>query len=133
MGALGRKAGVEVSLDGTDYTNITKENRTGFRVTAPRTDRTRHDGDGLLAHDLTGHASGEVSFTVDSTAETRPFFGLGGGRRMWFRYSPEGIDAGNDYTVFQCLVSVNKTFEQQAAVTYTITGTVEVEPTNGTH
>ena len=133
MGALGRKAVVEVSLDGTDYTDITKENRINFDVTITEAERTRNDGDGLLAHDLTGHADGEVSFTIDSTAETRPFFAIGGGRRIWYRYSPEGSETGDPHTIYQTLNAITKTFEDQGAVTYTITGTIEVEPTEDAH
>lgn len=130
---LGRKTSVEVSLDSTNFVDITKENRSDFTVTTPELERERNDGDGLLVMDLTGHASGQVSFTIDNTAITRTIFALGGGRRMWYRYTPEGKEAGNDYNMYQCLVSVNKTFEPQAAVTYTVTGYIEVAPTEDTH
>lgn len=134
---MGRYTGwqskVEASLDGNTWVDITKENRTDFNETITRTERPRNDGDGLLAHDLTGHASGEVSFTLDSTSVSRPLFALGGGRRLWLRYSPEGDSSGSPWTVYQTLTSVSKTYEEQGAIVYTVTGMIEVAPLEGNY
>ena len=126
-GYRGREVKLEASLDGNTWVDITRENRQDFDATITETERERNDGDGLLAHDLTRHASGEVSFTLDSTSVTRPLFAIGGGRRLWFRYHPEG--EGGPQDVYQALISVTKTYEDQGAITHTVNGTIEVEPT----
>ena len=130
--ATGIFVSVEVSLDGTAYVDVSNDNRRGFDVSILNTERGRHDGGGRMAHDVIDHAEGTVSFTLDSTATTRPLFALGGGRRLWVRYGPQGSAVGSPRTTYQVLVSVNKNYEAQGAVTYAVTGDIEVEPTEGT-
>ena len=139
MGALGRSTVVEAvagtpPADPADWVNITAENRTGFSDSTQKQERPRNDGSGRLAHDIIDHAEGDISMTLDDTDVSRPLFWSGGGTRMSFRYSPEGQASGKPFTVYQCLVSVPITFEAQGAVTYAVTGTIEVAPdTEGTY
>ena len=129
--AVGRKVSVEVSLDGTTFVDVSNDNRTGFDVSILSSERPRHDGGGLMAHDLIDHAEGTFSFTLDSTSVTRPVFAAGGGRRMWVRYGPRGQATGFPHSTYQAFVGVTKNYEPQGAVTYAVTGTIEVEPVEG--
>ena len=138
MARVGRNVTLEAVAGPADVTtsgwvDISAENRTGFDVSILELERPRNDGSGRLAHDRTEHAEGTVSFTLDSTAVSRPLFAFGGGRRMSFRYSPEGSASGRPFRIYQSLISVSKAFEAQGAVTYTVNGTIEIEPLTGSY
>ena len=129
---LGRNVSLEVSVDGTNYVDVSDENRTGFDVSILSTERARHDGGGRMAHDVIDHAEGTVGFTLDSTAVTRPVMAAGGGRRMWIRYGPQGNATGSPSVLYRTLVGVSKAYEPQGAVVYTVSGDIELEPVEGT-
>lgn len=120
--------GVPPDVGSTDWVDITDDNRTDFNVSIVEGERPRNAGKGRTAHDLNGHASGTVGFTLDSTSVTRPLFAAGGGRRLSFRYSPEGNGPGNPWTTYQCIIGVNKAFGESGAVVYTVAGSIETEP-----
>lgn len=138
MALPGRKGVLEAVIGpatGTtsNWNDITRENRTDFAENILELERARNAGGGIIVHDLTNHAAGDTSFVIDATAVTRPLFGPGGGRRVSFRWSPEGTGAAKPFTIYQCLISVQKPFEAQGAVTYTVAATIEVEPIEGSH
>ena len=111
------------------WVDITAENRTGFADSTIKPERPRNAGAGRMAHDVIDHAEGDVTMTLDSTSVSRRVFAAGGGRRMSFLVYPKG--RAGSYVIYQTFISVTKNYESAGAVTYNVTGTIEIAPTEG--
>ena len=111
------------------WVDITAENRTGFDDSTIKPERPRNAGAGRMAHDVIDHAEGDVTLTIDSTSVSRRVFAAGGGRRVSFLVYPRG--RSGSYIIYQTFVSVVKNYEASGAVTYNVTGNIEIAPTEG--
>ncbi|MCY4670883.1 MAG: hypothetical protein OXC29_23225 [Rhodococcus sp.] len=135
-GTAARKGVLEVKQGGAaaaaDWVRVDQQNFDGF-VHSWLRGEFQNAGAGATTHQIDGHTEADGSFTVSDTEVTRPLFWDCNGRRIGFRWSPEGTTAGQPTLTFDAFVQSSKTAAARGAIRYGLTLTVEDEPTRATH
>ena len=110
------------------FVDITANNRTGFDVNIEESDGDRLAANRKREHFTGGFATGTVGFTIDGDDTLRH----SSGKVVSYLYAPEGEGSGNPYTLYQTINSLSKDFTRGSQVTYTVNGTIMLEPRAGT-